>query len=108
MDGITIAAIAGVGGLVAGGAIAYLLADRAGKQALAKAATDKALAEQRARSAPVLRARTPTPARHPACSSAEAVDDFGRAAELEPRFHDFWKRRGQALAARPWRARGAV
>lgn len=28
---------------------------------------------------------------------AEAVDDFSAAIELEPRFHDFHKRRGQAL-----------
>lgn len=30
-------------------------------------------------------------------TTAEAVDDFSAAIEQEPRFHDFHKRRGQAL-----------
>ena len=30
--------------------------------------------------------------------SADAIADFGAAIDLEPRFYDFHKRRGQALA----------
>lgn len=33
---------------------------------------------------------------------AEAVGDFSEAIRHEPRFHDFYKRRGQALAGKPF------